>query len=67
MAKASRAKLSSKKQAERVRQAIRQARIRNAKRTGMPIIPDAVLRALAAAGLPPEKQAYDLKLRELGA
>jgi hypothetical protein len=49
-----------------VRQAIRQARILNAKRTGKPYISDAILRALAAAGLPPEKQAYDLKLRELG-
>jgi hypothetical protein len=67
MAKVSRAKLSSQKQAERVRQAVRQARILNAKRTGKPYISDAILRALAAAGLPPEKQAYDLKLRELGA
>jgi hypothetical protein len=46
---------------------IRQRRLQNLKRKGKPLIPDAVLRALAASGLPPEKQAYDLKLRELDA
>jgi hypothetical protein len=37
----------------------------NAKRTGKVLIPDSVLKALAASGLPPEKHAYDRKLREL--
>jgi hypothetical protein len=67
MAKTSRHRANGLKQAERMRLAMRQARILNAKKTGKPLIPDAVLRALAAAGLPPEKRAYEMKLRELGA
>jgi hypothetical protein len=33
--------------------------------TGRPLIPDDVLKALAAAALPPEKHVYDMKLREM--
>jgi hypothetical protein len=65
MAKTSRHRANGTKQAERVRLAIRQARILNAKKTGKRYISDAVLRALAEARLPPDKCAYEFMLHEL--
>jgi hypothetical protein len=65
MAKRSRRKANSQQQAKRVRMAMRQARIRNAKKTGKPLIPDRVLQALAALKLPNDKAAYNARFQEL--
>jgi hypothetical protein len=63
MAKTTRA--SSRKAAKRLKSLARAARMLNAKKTGEPLIPDRVLKLLAAAALPAQKKAYQLKLREL--
>jgi hypothetical protein len=65
MAKTTRA--SSRKAAQRLKAAMRARRLLNLKRKGERLISDSVLRALAAAGLPPDKDAYEMKLRELDA
>jgi hypothetical protein len=59
------ARASSRKAAKRLKSLARAARILSAKKAGKPLIPDRVLRLLAAAELPAQKKAYQLKLREL--
>jgi hypothetical protein len=56
---------NGRNQAERLKAAMRAKRLMNLKKKGEPLIADRVLRALAAAGLPPDKGAYEMKLREL--
>jgi hypothetical protein len=61
------AKSHSRKQGRRMKELLRAKLLLNLKRKGERLIPDAVLRKLAAAGLPSDKDAYELKLRELDA
>jgi hypothetical protein len=56
---------ASRKQAKRFMAAARAKRLLNLKKSGEKWISDAVLRALASAGLPPDKNAYDARLKEL--
>jgi hypothetical protein len=46
-------RVSARKQAERMKQAMRQARLLKVKQTGQPLIPANVLEKLAALNLPP--------------
>lgn len=61
----SRHRANGQKQAQRLRMIMRQRRILNAKKTGKPLIPDSVLEALAAMGLPKDRRIYTARLREL--
>ncbi len=61
------AKLShrAKKHTARLKAAARARRILNAKKTGKPLIPMNVLKALAALNLPRDPQVYTVNLQEL--
>ena len=65
MAKTSRHRANGTKQAKRLSMSKRRRRLLMKVRMTGPLIPDDVLRALAASALPPEKHAYDMKLREM--
>jgi hypothetical protein len=66
MAKASRAKASSRAQARRWNAAARRMRLQNIlKRKRQVLIPSNVLQMLQAMHLPKDCQAYNAKLREL--
>jgi hypothetical protein len=56
---------AARKQARRFMAAARAARMLNLKRNGERLIPDRILKLLAAAELPLQKRAYQQKLREL--
>jgi hypothetical protein len=55
----------AKKHTARLKAAARARRILNAKRTGRPLIPMNVLKALAALKLPKDPQVYTASLQEL--
>ena len=61
------AKLShrARKHTERLKRMARAKRMLSLKRQGKRLISDRVLKLLAAAALPPQKEAYRQKLREL--
>jgi hypothetical protein len=61
------AKLShrAKKHTEKLKAMAREKRLLSLKRQGKRLLSDRILRALAAAALPAQKQAYQQKLREL--
>jgi hypothetical protein len=56
---------AARKQARRLKAAMRAKRLLNLKRKGERLIPDRILKLLAAAELPLQKKAYEAKLREL--
>jgi hypothetical protein len=56
---------NGRKQARRFMAEARAKRMLNLKKTGKPLISERVLKLLAAANLPLQKQAYETKLREL--
>jgi hypothetical protein len=55
----------TRKHIDKLNAMARQRRILNAKKTGKPDIPTAVLQKLAALNLPPNQWVYDVCLREL--
>ena len=62
---ARRASKHQRRHVEKLNAMARQRRILNAKKTGKPDIPTAVLQKLAALNLPPNPWVYDVCLREL--
>jgi hypothetical protein len=56
---------NSKKQGERLKAMARARRLFNLKKNKEPLISDRILKLLAAAELPLQKQAYQAKLSEL--
>jgi hypothetical protein len=56
---------SSRKQARHARALARARRRLNLMKKREPLIPERILKLLAAAELPPQKRAYEMKLREL--
>jgi hypothetical protein len=54
-----------RKHVKRLNAIARERRMLNLKRKGKRLLSDRVLKLLAAAELPPQKQAYQQKLREL--
>ncbi len=58
---------SSRKQAKKLMALGRERRRLNLMKQGKRLLSDSVIRALAAAGLPAEKSAYEAKLQELDA
>jgi hypothetical protein len=66
MAKITRQKANSRRNSKRLWALARARRILNLKRKGQKLLlPDATLRKLAAAGLPPSVAAYNAMLEEL--
>jgi hypothetical protein len=59
------AKSHSRKQGKRMKALLREQRMLQLKKTGAKLLSDRILQALQAAGLPAQKRAYEMKLREL--
>jgi hypothetical protein len=58
-------KLSGERQAKRIRELARQKRMLQIKQNRQALIPNRVLKALAALHLPRDKDVYNARLREL--
>jgi hypothetical protein len=65
VAKKSRHRANGTRQAKRLSLSAHARRALMAKRTGRPLIPGAVLNALASMRLPKNKRVYNARLREL--
>jgi len=65
MARVSRRANSAKQQGQRLRMIMRQKRILNAKAKGEPLIPEAVIKKLAALHLPANEFVYEACLEKL--
>ena len=58
-------RIAGQKQAKRLNNIGRQVRMMKLLQKREPLLPTSLLKALAASGLPPHKNAYNEKLREL--